>query len=293
MDCEIKTQNTKSSECQFDMGLTKRVVLTPSGAKYTGLDQAGAEQTFDEWLLKGIHAKLKKDRYFPMPLCSDVVEESTEAKSKENGFGRKYRIMPGSKGFAQNYGLDYCLTKRLDSFNDGLTRGIIILDGTRAWMTEKATGKAGFQGDVFAEAAGIVTPGDVVEPKISYSIHKYNEFVNKTPVSTELDVEEIEGLEDVTMVVTIGATNTTIIFTAGCGGRDVTAEMAAITAKTACWLKDGVAVTTAPTYANGVFTIANTALTTGTKLSIADPSVLYANGVSFKECTTEALITIA
>lgn len=294
MSCTTKTQNTKSSRCQFDWGKVERTVLTPKGAMFTGLDGSGAEQTFDEWILAGIHAALKTNRFFPMPKASDITDGTEEAKKYTNGTGKEYFIMEGNKKFMQNYISDYCLQNRMASFNDGVSRGILIFDNKGyAWGVDKTTGKSGFIGQVFAETSGVTTQSDVKEPKISYSFDKPKEFVAKVPISTELDVDDLEGLEDVTMVVTTGETNSTIKFYAGCGSEDVTSEMQGIAGKTACWLKDGVAVTTAPTYANGVFTVANSSLANGVKLSIADPSVLYANGVSFKECTTEHVMVIA
>ena len=111
-------------------------------------------------------------------------------------------------------------------------------------------------------------------------------------METELDITDLEGLEDIEMVVVVGDTNTEITFRSGCGSYDVTSELAVISGIKPCWTLDGVEVTTAPTYADGKFTIANTALTTDKVLNLATPDVLYANGVSFKECSVGVKIVL-
>ena len=55
-NCISKTKNTASSRCKFDWGLFQRVIVTPKDKVFTGLD-AGQSITFDEWIMKGIHAK--------------------------------------------------------------------------------------------------------------------------------------------------------------------------------------------------------------------------------------------
>ena len=292
-NCNPKTKNTASSRCKFDWGLFARTVLTPRDKFFTGLDSNNQPITFDEWLLKGIHAKLKKDRFYPMPLFSDIANNSEESKPWTNGYGQKFVIMEGNKGMTQSYNQDYCLSNRLASFNDGMARRVLIFDNKNiCWLVEKANGKQGYEASIFCTGAGINSPSDLVEPKIEYSFKHPSEFVNKIPMETELDITDLEGLEDIEMVVVVGETNTEITFRSGCGSYDVTSELAAIGGKKPCWTIDGVEVTTAPTYDDGKFTIINTALQTNKVLNIATPDILYANGVSFKECSVGVKIIL-
>lgn len=293
-NCISKTKNTASSRCKFDWGLFQRVIVTPKDKVFTGLDAGGQPITFDEWILKGIHAKNKQDRFYPMPLFSGVTNNSEEPKEWANEYGQKFFLMEGNKAFGQSYNQDYCLSNKLATFNDGMARRVIIFDNKGvAWLVSKGDNTEGFEANIYCHSAGINTPSELVEPKIEYAMKHPNDFTNKAPIETELDVTSLEGLEDVEMIVEVGTTNTTIKFVSDCGNFDITAEMQGISAKASCWLLDGVAMETAPVYANGKFTVANTALTNDKTLSLATPDVLYSNGVTFKECAVGVKLTIS
>ena len=293
-NCISKTKNTASSRCKFDWGLFQRVIVTPKDEVFTGLDAGGQSITFDEWIMKGIHAKNRQDRFYPMPLFSGVTNNSEDAKSWTNEYGQKFVLMEGNKAFEQSYNQDYCLSNKLATFNDGMARRVIIFDNKGlAWLVSKGDNAEGFEAHIYCHSAGINTPSELVEPKIEYTMKHPNDFINKVAFETDLDITSIEGLEDVEMIVEVGTTNTTIKFVSDCGNFDVTAEMQGISAKKSCWLLDGEELATAPTYQDGVFTIATSGLGNNKTLSLATPDVLYSNGVTFKECAVGVKLSIS
>lgn len=293
-NCITKTKNTSASRCKFDWGLFRRTVITPRDKVFTGFDESKNKITFDEWILKGIHAKDVADRFYPMPLFSDVTDSSEEATSWTNAYGQKFFIKDGNKAFGQKYNQDYCLTNKLSTFNDGMYRRIIIFDNKGvAWLVSKGDNAEGFEGQIYTGSAGINTPTDLVEPSIEYTMRNPDDFTKKMPIETEMDVTSLEGLEDIEMIVNVGESTTEIRFVSDCGNYDVTSEMQGISDKADCWIFDGAAMETAPVYANGKFTVANSELTTKKILKLATPDVLYANGVAFKECAVGVEIIIS
>ena len=251
--CEPKTRNTASSRCKYEWGMFRRIVVTPLKKVYTGLDENNLPVTFDEWLLRGIHAAIIKE---------------------------------GNKGLTQSYNQDFCLSNRLASFNDGITRRAFIFDNKgKVWGCSRNGGKAGFESDLFCTTADITQASEISEPKVDYTFKVPEEFAMKEPIDTDLSPIELEGLEDVQMVAQRFNTVTEIRFYSLCGGQDVTSEMAAISGIAGCWLMDGSPMSSPPDFTDGIFKIFNTALT-GSELRLAAPDVLYANGLAFKECQT-------
>lgn len=283
--CEPKTRNTASSRCKLDWGLFNRILVTPRGKIYTGLDTDGVTTiTFDEWVMKGIHAAKRADRFYPMPFFSDSVSTSEDKTTWANGYGQTFVIKEGNKGLTQSYNQDFCLSNRLASFNDGIIRRCIIFDNKKkAWICTRNGGKAGFESNIFATTADITQPSEISEPKIDYTFIQPSEFAEKEPVDTDLNIIELDGLEDVEMMLVRRNSTTEIYFHTECGEVDVTGEMAAISGEKNCWLMDGSPIATAPTYSGGKFIINNNALT-GNTLTLATPDVLYQTGLSFKEC---------
>lgn len=282
--CEPKTRNTASSRCKFDWGLFCRIVITPRGKVYTGLDDDGSPITFDEWIMKGIHAEKKADRFYPMPYFSDSVSTSEDKTTWSNGYGQTFIIKEGNKGLTQSYNQDYCLSNRLASFNDGIIRRAFIFDNKgKVWGCANKNGQAGFETTIFCTTADITQPSEISEPKVDYTFIVPAEFSAKEAIDTDLNVIELDGLEDVEMVAVKGDTDTEISFVSVCGEADITTEMAAIAGEPDCWLVDGANPATAPQLNGGKFTIANSQLN-GHEITLAPPNVLFENGLAFKEC---------
>ena len=293
MNCNTNNENTGSSRCKFDWGLFRRIIIVPKNAVFTGLDENNQPITFDEWIMKGIHAANKGERFYPMPLFSDSQSTTEDRTTWSDAYGNTYVIKEGNKGLTQAYEQDYCLSNRLASFNDGLKRGAIIFDSrSKAWMYKNAQGHKGFTTDMFASTADITPAGELSQPKIDYTFNTPSEFASKAPVDSDLTISEVEGLEDIEMVVSKGANDSTIRFTTNCGKVDVTSELQAISGIGACWKLGGNAMqdADAPTYSGGVFTCPNANLPAGSLFTLADPSVLYQNGVTFKECANEVTL---
>ena len=153
------------------------------------------------------------------------------------------------------------------------------------WGCSRNGGKAGFESDLFCTTADITQASEISEPKVDYTFKVPEEFARKEPIDTDLSPIELEGLEDVEMVIQRFNTVTEIRFYSLCGGQDITSEMAVISGAADCWLMDGVPMTNPPDYSDGVFKVFNTALT-GNELRLATPDMLYDHGLAFKECQT-------
>ena len=96
--CEPKTRNTASSRCKYEWGMFRRIVVTPLKKVYTGLDENNQPITFDEWLLRGIHAARTADRFYPMPYFSDSVSTTTseaEAAMERTASARIWSALVG------------------------------------------------------------------------------------------------------------------------------------------------------------------------------------------------------
>ena len=289
--CEPKTRNTASSRCKYEWGMFRRIVVTPLKKVYTGLDENNQPVTFDEWLLRGIHAARTADRFYPMPYFSDSVSTSEDKTTWSNGYGQTFVIKEGNKGLTQSYNQDFCLSNRLASFNDGITRRAFIFDNKgKVWGCNRNGGKAGFESDLFCTTADITQASEISEPKVDYTFKVPEEFARKEPIDTDLSPIELEGLEDVEMVIQRFNTVTEIRFYSLCGGQDITSEMAVISGAADCWLMDGVPMINPPDYTDGMFKVFNTALT-GNELRLATPDVLYDHGLAFKECQTIVSLT--
>lgn len=292
--CASSLKNTASSRCKFDWGLFKRVIVTPASARYSGVDEEGDPLTFEDWLEKNVHAATPSERFFPMPAFTDNEDNSTDRQTWENAYGQQYTLRPGNIAFTQAYQPDYCLSNRLDSFNDGIEKRIIILDAHgKAWGCKDSKGNfMGFAADIFHMAPRPTPADSISEGHITYTTKKPSEFANKFPYDYELDVDNFDGLTDVNMVMVKSDSNLVFTFTDDCGDNNLTGEFGSLMDKN-CWLKNGTAFTTAPTYnaAAKNFTIAASGFNAGEKITIADPSVLFARGITKKECKTVAEVT--
>jgi len=290
--CTITTANTAESRCKLELGAIRRNVLTPVSAIFTGLDSLGAAQTLDEWILEGIHAASAEDRFYPMPLTTGIEDKSTDPKMWEDGLGRQHQLMEGVFGIQQKFERDHCLTKRIVEFNnqefrvlkfDGAGNVEVIENGDGDYIGEKVK--------VFVSHPKASTFSELGEPMASFIAVDPNEHNSRVVTKTDLNFsQDLLGLEDVTMHVSLVSSNYIITFTENCSGKDVTADLAAASAVDACWKIDKAGViadvVASPTYvaASKHFTaVAATVYAEGTKLKLADPSVLYANGISGKE----------
>lgn len=280
--CKTNFANTGKSRCQIDWGLIKKVIVTPLGEEFTGAD-------IDSWLMANIHAADPTKRFYPMPDFTGVEDNSTEGSSYTSGYGQTKQLTNGLVAMTQTFNPDVCLQNRLlSAFNDNMTYGLLFIDNAnRVWGVKTDNGLKGFTGNVHVRASRVTTPDTIAEPTINYSLTLEGEMQKKWFEESDLTAEEIEGLLDVKMTVTTESTNLVIKFNLdGCGGDDVTAEMTSIGGVAACWLVDGSAIATAPTYdatTNTFKVAANTVASTKT-LTLASPAVLYANNVSNKEC---------
>ena len=291
--CEIKNANTGGGRCKFDWGQFQRVILTPIGAKFTGLDASNNPQTFDEWIMAGIQAAKPEDRFYPMPQFSDNEDNSEDPTEWTDGYGNKFTIRDGAMAFTQSYLPNYCQTNRISTFNDGIRRRAIIWDNrNKMWGTTNNGDFQGFEVQVWSLGTRPTGASELSEPKIKYSMVKTDEVYKKFAHDTDLEVVDTEGLEDIEMVAVKSSSDVHITFRTMCGGQDVTAEMKNISGVAGCWLLDGVAFGTAPTFsaANGYFTVAYTVVSGGTTIKIADPSVLAANSTPLKEVVNSVAV---
>lgn len=285
--CSAKQSNTGKSRCQYDWGLFKRVIVLPKGTEFNG-------ENFDEWLMAGIHAKNPAERFYPMPMFTDNADNSEDAVTWTNGYGQQYTIREGNMAFTQSYEQDYCMTNRLRTFNDQVTREFLVWDGSgRIWGVKTETGFKGFTGKMFAMVSKPTPADSLSEPTISYTFTQPSELSKKGSMDTDLDPEDVDGLENVELNIVKENTSYRVTMSAECGGSDVTSEMAALTAKE-CWMtgsaKADTEVTAAPTWdaTNGCFVFSG--LTAGNKLALASPDVMYAHDVKFKEGANEVSI---
>lgn len=281
--CFIKTANTATSRCNNEIGFIRRIILTPINAKFTGL-LGVAEQTFEEWLDAGIHAALPENRFYPMPLTTNVEDGSTDPQEWSNPIGDSEVVSPGFFAFTQSYRRDACLSNRLKAFNQQEFRAI-KLDATRAEMIEEANGDLkGELCTVYATSPKFSTPSELQEPRIIYKFKNPNEHDYRKVFIHDFDPITLEGLEEITMTMVIATTNLEIKFYEKCSGVDVTAELAALSESATAWLMDteGVISTLAkgPEYnaTTNKFTIL-LATITGGALKLADPSILHTAGV--------------
>jgi len=286
MGCYNSQENTGENRCKKELSLLRRVVLTPPSAIFTGLDELGAAQTFDEWLESGIHAALPANRFYPMPTIESVEDKSSDNVEATTGYGTSYVINEGSIAFTQTFLRDYCLSKKLLSFNGQEWRVIIFDNTNQAQVITTSAGQMGELATIWASQPRPNTESEFGFPKIQYSFVNPNEHKNREVIDTDLNYMDIKGLENVVMNIATVTTNLVITFLTECGNQDITSELALLSGETTAWLGDtaGViaALTTAPTYASGKFTV-TVASVTQDKISIADPSILYGLGVANKE----------
>ena len=282
MSCKPKYQNTGKSRCQLDWLLIKKVIAIPYGTEFTGSD-------VDDWLLAGIHNADPAQRFYPMPDFTGIEDNSTEGTTYSSGYGIETPLTAPLVGFTQTYTPDVCLQNRIIAgFNDNIVRSFLVVDsGNRIWGVKTENGLKGFTGKMTPRASGATMADAVSEPKILYRFTVASEMENKWYIQGDLTAEDYDGLLDVNINCTVSSSNLIIKFSsAGCGDDDLTPEFATLGGVAAAWLVDGAPISTAPAWdsTHGYFTVALTAVTVDKPFTLAAPSVLYANGVSFKEC---------
>lgn len=286
MACKTNYQNTGKSRCQLDWMLIKKVIAIPYGTEFTGSD-------IDSWIMAGIHNADPAKRFYPMPDFTGIEDNSTEGSTYTSGYGQETPINDGLVGFTQTYTPDVCLQNRIKKgFNDNLVRSFLIIDSAnKIWGVKTSNGLKGFTGKMFPKVSGATMADSISEPTIAYRLTVATEMENKWFEESDLTAEELDGLLDITLTAVTESTNLVITFSAdGCGNEDVTPELATLGGVAACWLVGDSSgyepISTAPTYdaTKNVFKVASNTVSTGKTLKLAAPDVLYANGVSFKEC---------
>lgn len=283
MNCKVKTNNTAESRCKIELGLYRRVILLPLGARFTGLDENNQDQTIEEWIEAGIHAEKPENRFYPMPLFTNCEDNSEDNTEWTNGYGTTYVVREGAFAFTQNFERDVCLTRRLLDFNGQTFRALIVDNQNNIQGVQLADGFTGETCSVWVSQPKANSASEFSEPSIRYSFTNPDEHKRREIKSSDLAYGDIKGLEDVTFVD--NGDDTFQIVTADCGNIDVTAELSALSGDTTAWLKDGVAPTTAPTYSSGSFSIPASG-----DWSLADPSVLYGLGVANKAMDEEVAL---
>lgn len=284
MNCKVKTSNTAESRCKLDLGLYRRVILLPLGARFTGLDENNNEQSLEEWIEAGIHADKPENRFYPMPLFTDCEDNSEDNTEWTNGYGTTYVVREGAFAFTQSFERDVCLNRKLLDFNGQNFRALIVDNQNNIQGVQLADGFTGEICNVWVSQPKANSSSEFSEPKIRYSFTNPDEHKLREIRMSDLSYGDIKGLEDVTFVD--NGNDTFQIVTAGCGDIDVTAEFAVLSGDTTAWLKDGVNPTTAPTYSSGSFSIPASG-----DWQLADPSVLYGLGVANKAMEVEVELT--
>lgn len=290
--CTLRTANTKPSRCKQELGLIRRCILTPVEAKFTGLDESSAVQTFDAWIEAGIHAADPENRFYPLPMTNGVEDNTTDPSVFTDAMGIQYQIMDGVFAFTQKFHRDVCLTKKLKTFNDQEMR-IIKYDRSLAEVIEDGNGDyMGEKCKIFVSHPKASTVSDLGEPAILITMIDPNEHDYRAFLEYDSNLSELDGLEDVVMNVSISSTDYVITFTDACSGKDITSEFAALSTKKTAWKIDDdgtiADIAAAPVYSSTTKTftaVAATMYAEGKKLKLADPSILNGLGVSNKEQT--------
>lgn len=294
--CKIRTANTAESRCRLDLGLYRVAVITPLNAKFTGLDAQGQPQTFVEWINEGIHAaNPTTQRFYPMPEIRGVEDASKDEGVFTDDYGEDTTLFDGTFGFTQKFRPDACLNKRLFQFNNQQFRVIIFDNQNNAQVIRSSDGIHGEQIRIFVTSPKANTASEISQPTIKFAATKADEHQRREVIPTDLNWGEIKGLEDVVMNVVTDGGNSVITFNVDCGGDDVTGELAVLSGEATAWLKQvgdatPVPLTPAPTYDAEKNVFEATGLTTGNKIGIANPSVLYGLGVTNIECADMAVV---
>lgn len=280
MGCIVKTNNTAESRCKIGLGLYRRVILLPLGARFTGLDADNNDQTIEEWIEAGVHAADPAQRFYPMPLFTDCEDNSEDNTEWTNGYGTTYVVREGTFAFTQSFKRDVCLTRRLLAFNGQTFRALIVDNQNNIQGVQLSDGFTGEQCSIWVSQPKANSSSEFAEPKIRYSFTNPNEHKLREIKQSDLAYGDINGLEDVTFGQPDGS-GTFRIFTKDCEPIDITAEFAALSGEKTGWLVDGANPTTAPSYssANGYFSFSTSG---NDEWSLATPDALYALGVSNK-----------
>ena len=283
--CKIRTNNTASSRCKIDLGLYRRCLVIPTSAYYV----ESPTMTFEEWIELGIHAADPAKRFYPMPSFTNCEDNTEDRVVYTNPYGLSFPLRDGNFAFTQSFERDSCLNKKLLAFNNQSFRVIIFDNENNAQIVRTSKGITGELANIYVSQPKANSATDLSEPQISYSFLNPDEHRLREVVPTDLSWGEIKGLEDFKMNIIKDGANYKITFEVSCSGDDVTSELQAISGVTDAWLQQigtnpPVAIATAPTFdvVKGVFTV--TVLSAGTKIGLANPFVLFENGVSNVDC---------
>ena len=292
-DCKIRVNNTAESRCRADLGLYRKVVLTPINSFYTGIDSSSQPQTINEWLWECIHAADPLKRFYPMPEARGIEDASKEDGIFTDDYGEDTVLFEGNFGLVQKFRPDACLNKRLFAFNNQQFRGIIVDNQNNVQLIRGASGDCGELFRVFVTSPKANTASEISQPTIRYEAIRSEEHKNRVVVPTDIQWGQLNGLEDLIMNVIKDGSNINITFSVLCGGDNISDELAALSGDITAWVGfnlvgGAVSFLTAPTYdaVNSKFTIAASDIPVGAaKIGLANPSVLYGLGIGGFECS--------
>ena len=283
--CVIKTANTAESRCKIELMRYAKILITPLSAIYTGLDSNNQEQTIEEWIEEGIHHPDPAKRFYPMPEITRIEDNSTENSTYTDDYGNEYIMAEGGFGFTQAYKGDSCLTNRLLNFNGQQFRIIIFDNLSNAQGVRKFDGFAGEIANIWSSQPKANTASELSQPTIKYMCNSPEEHKLREVISTDVNISEMKGLEDIVPVFVTDGQDLNITFELPCGGEDVTSELSPLDGETTAWVTENGNVTTAPIYnANKkAFTVSTSSLSAHNKLGLATPDILYELGITHFE----------
>ena len=282
INCKIRTNNTADSRCRLDLGLYRRIILTPMNAVFIGLDAHGEEQSFENWIMEGIHSSNPSSRFYPLPEVRGIEDSSKDEGIFTDPYGEDTPLFEGAFGFSQKFRPDACLNRRLFAFNNQQFRVIIVDNQNNAQMIRTSLGLSGELMRVFVTSPKANTESEISLPTIKFAATQAEEHQKREVVSTELSWGELKGLEDFNIKIIKSEDRWLITFDVSCSGDDVTGELMAISGQKDAWVPE---LTEAPVYNAelNAFEVSN--LTVGSKIGLSNPSVLFSFGVSNVECS--------
>lgn len=280
-NCNEQFRNTGSSSCKIGMGRTERIIILPNDAVFTG----ETPEELYEFLMNGIHNNDKAKRFYPLPMINGAEPTVDEPISSQAGYGDNYFLGYGAMTGVYTYPPDFCLSKRLTSFNGSTVRILLIDNKKNVWGAMTENGFTGFQVQLFNTQAGLPNGTEQQLPSIrvpftSTGVREFNELLET--FSLNVDPSSIEGLTDVSLIITKIDTSYNVKIYDACDKSDVTEKFSSTTgSQLPIWIMNGQPLVTGPTYSNNTFIFSD--LTTGGELNIAPPETLYIQGIKFKE----------
>jgi hypothetical protein len=224
-----------------------------------------------------------------MPSFTNCEDNTEDRVVYTNPYGISTPLRDGNFAFTQSFERDSCLNKKLLAFNNQSFRVIIFDNENNAQVVRTAKGITGELANVYISQPKANSATDLSEPQISYSFLNPDEHRNREVIPTDLSWGEINGLEDFKINIIKSGSNYVITFEVSCSGDDVTSELVALSGVSDAWLtgKNGYIApqSQAPTYdqAKGAF-IADNSIASYDKIGLANPFVLFENGVSNVDC---------